>query len=227
MSRNLVQETSTSTGTANFDLAGATTGHFAFGARYSSGATVFYVARGKNGSGAYDGQVEVGVGNLNGSNQIVRLSVSDSSNSDDFVSFTSTSLVISDVASVAAVAKVARDEVQGDLDAITARDGVTAQGSNTVTTSLASSSKYRQHRDADGAVTWDADSYAAEVDVLQTITNTTGSPIAFSDVSGIAWGGDDAPPTTIAAGATLAIYLLSGGTTVGEVLVAEHGTVEP
>jgi hypothetical protein len=103
VSRNLVQETSTSTGTANFDLAGATTGHFAFGARYSSGATVFYVARGKNGSGAYDGQVEVGVGNLNGSNQIVRLSVSDSSNSDDFVSFSSTSLVISDVASVEAV----------------------------------------------------------------------------------------------------------------------------
>lgn len=101
-----------------------------------------------------------------------------------------------------------------------ARNGLTAQTSNVVTTDMSTTSTRRQHSDVDGDVTWDASGYAAEVDVVQTITNTSGVTVAFTDLSGIPWGGGEAP-TEIAAGATLTIILLSRGTTAADVAIAE------
>ena len=80
-----VKETSTTTGTGAFTLAGAVTGFEAFSAGIGNSNTTYY--------GIFNGgtaEFEVGLGTLNGdSSTLTRTTVISSSNSDNAVSFSS------------------------------------------------------------------------------------------------------------------------------------------
>ena len=80
-----VKETSTTTGTGAFTLAGAVTGFEAFSAGIGNNNTTYY--------GIFNGgtaEFEVGLGTLNGdSSTLTRTTVISSSNSDNAVSFSS------------------------------------------------------------------------------------------------------------------------------------------
>lgn len=83
-----VKETSTTTGTGDFTLAGAVTGFFAFSARYSVGdEQVPYCIEAVDGSGTPTGEREVGLGTYSASNTLRRDKVYASSNSDALVNF--------------------------------------------------------------------------------------------------------------------------------------------
>jgi cold shock CspA family protein len=79
-----IKETSTSTGTGNFTLAGAVSQHVTFSSRYSL-TDIFYYAITLQGGTEW----EVGQGYLSASSTLVRGIVYESSNSDTFVSFSS------------------------------------------------------------------------------------------------------------------------------------------
>lgn len=81
-----VMETSTSTGTGTFTVAGAVTGYSTLASRLSSGDTFDYTIFAVDGSGAPSGAWETGVGTYIGSNQFTR-AVEQSSNGDALVSF--------------------------------------------------------------------------------------------------------------------------------------------
>lgn len=75
-----VKETSTTTGTGDFTLAGAATGYRAFSSVMSTGDTCFYTIQGTS-------EWEVGFGTYGAANTLTRTSVSASSNSGSPVSF--------------------------------------------------------------------------------------------------------------------------------------------
>lgn len=82
-----VQETSTSTGTGDFTLAGAVTGFSTFSSRYSTGDTLYYGIHAVNSSGVPTGEWEIGLGTYSGANTLTRTTVLSSSNSDAAVTF--------------------------------------------------------------------------------------------------------------------------------------------
>lgn len=104
----------------------------------------------------------------------------------------------------------------GDDDGLVAarrRVGVTTIGSNTFDVDLSATSLADQRRAADGAVTLGVTGMASGVDVTCHITNTTGSDIDISVVDDIAWDGGEAPSTTLGAGLTLTLAMVSLSTT--------------
>lgn len=95
--KDRVKETSTDTGTGNFDLAGAVTGFQSFNAAYGTGSSnkFYYCIEG----GA---EWEVGIGYMTDSDTLVRETILESSNSDNEVSFSAgTKTVFSTVAAQA------------------------------------------------------------------------------------------------------------------------------
>jgi hypothetical protein len=82
-----VVETSTSTGTGDFALAGAVTGYRRFSAKMSVGDTCYYTIEGINGSGTPTGEWETGYGTYSAANTLTRTTVKDSSNSGSAVTF--------------------------------------------------------------------------------------------------------------------------------------------
>lgn len=81
-------ETSTTTGTGAFTLAGAVTGHRAFGASMTSPSdTCWYAIWAVDGSGNATGDWETGLGTYSASNTLTRTTVLFSSNSNAAVSF--------------------------------------------------------------------------------------------------------------------------------------------
>jgi len=82
-----VKETSTSTGTGAFTLAGAMTGFSAFSARCSVGDTLYYAIQAVDGSGSPTGEWECGLGTYSGANTLTRTTVTSSSNADAAVTF--------------------------------------------------------------------------------------------------------------------------------------------
>jgi hypothetical protein len=82
-----VKETSTTTGTGPFTLAGAATGYRAFSSICSVSDTFYYVIEGVNVDGTLTGEWEVGFGTYSGANQLTRTSVLASSNANAAVSF--------------------------------------------------------------------------------------------------------------------------------------------
>lgn len=82
-----VKETSTTTGTGDFTLAGAVSQFVAFSSRFTSGTEraadpLYYCIQGQTGT-----EWEVGKGYLSGATTLVRLQVLASSNSDAAVNF--------------------------------------------------------------------------------------------------------------------------------------------
>jgi len=77
-----VKETSTSTGTGNFTLAGAVDSFISFNSGVGTGNRTYYTIALQGGS-----EFEVGIGTLSGSTTLVRDTVITSSNSDNLVNF--------------------------------------------------------------------------------------------------------------------------------------------
>lgn len=84
---NRVLETSTSTGTGTFTLAGAVTGYRTFAASMAVSDTTTYLIEGVDGSGVPTGEWEAGVGTYSGTNTLTRTTVMYSSNSGSVVTF--------------------------------------------------------------------------------------------------------------------------------------------
>lgn len=84
-----VKETSTSTGTGDFALAGAMTGYIRFSgiSGIAVGDTSFYCIQGVDGAGAPTGEWEVGLGTYSAANTLTRTTVLASSNAGAAVSF--------------------------------------------------------------------------------------------------------------------------------------------
>ena len=82
-------ETSTSTGTGNFTLAGAVTGFRTFASVCSTNDTVYYFIEAVDSNGIPTGDWETGLGTYSASNTLTRTTVLDSSNSGSAVSFSS------------------------------------------------------------------------------------------------------------------------------------------
>lgn len=82
-----VTETSTSTGTGDFTLSGAVTGHKTLASRCSVNDTVDYVIEAVDVNGSPSGDWEVGIGTYSAANTLTRTTVEESSNSDALVSF--------------------------------------------------------------------------------------------------------------------------------------------
>jgi hypothetical protein len=82
-----VQETSTTTGTGDFTLAGAVAGFRAFSAVCSVSDTVPYTIEAVDGSGIPTGEFETGVGTYSASNTLTRTTVFESSNAGAAVNF--------------------------------------------------------------------------------------------------------------------------------------------
>lgn len=82
-----VKETSTTTGTGNFTLAGAVTGYDSFNNAFGIDRQFVYQIEAVDASGVPTGDWEVGDGHLSGSTTLVRDFVIRSSNSDALVNF--------------------------------------------------------------------------------------------------------------------------------------------
>lgn len=82
-----VKETSLSTGTGTFALAGAMTGFSTFASRCAVGDTLYYAIQGVDGGGSPSGEWECGLGTYSAANTLTRTTVTASSNSDAAVSF--------------------------------------------------------------------------------------------------------------------------------------------
>lgn len=82
-----VKETSTTTGTGNFTLAGAVTGFESFNTAFGTGVNFYYAIEAVDGDGVPTGAWEVGIGRLSDSTTLVRDIVLQSSNSDAAVDF--------------------------------------------------------------------------------------------------------------------------------------------
>lgn len=82
-----VVETSTTTGTGAFTLAGALAGYQAFADVCSTSDTIYYVIEAINANGFPTGEWEVGLGTYSGTNTLTRTTVLSSSNSDSAVNF--------------------------------------------------------------------------------------------------------------------------------------------
>lgn len=84
-----VKETSTSTGTGAFTLAGAMTGFRAFSAVCANADTVHYAIQGVDAGGNPSGEWEIGLGSWGTGNILTRATILSSSNSGSTVSFAS------------------------------------------------------------------------------------------------------------------------------------------
>lgn len=82
-----VAETSTTTGTGAFTVAGALAGHFTFAAEIATGNTFTYAIKAVDGSGNFTGEHETGIGTMTSGTTFSRDAVTSSSNSDALVSF--------------------------------------------------------------------------------------------------------------------------------------------
>lgn len=80
-------ESSTTTGTGDFTLAGAITGFSTFASRYSTGDTCYYAIKEVDAAGGPSGAWEVGIGTYSAANTLTRTTVLSSSNSDALVNF--------------------------------------------------------------------------------------------------------------------------------------------
>jgi hypothetical protein len=85
--KDRVAETSTSTGTGDFTLAGAILGYQAFSAVCSTNDTVYYTIVSVDSNGIPNGDWEVGLGTYSAANTLTRTTVLSSSNSGSAVSF--------------------------------------------------------------------------------------------------------------------------------------------
>lgn len=84
-----IKETSTSSGTGNFTLAGAVTGYQTFNAAIGQNNNFYYCIEAVNASGTPTGDWEVGQGYLSAATTLVRDEVEYSSNSNAAVDFAS------------------------------------------------------------------------------------------------------------------------------------------
>ena len=82
-----IKETSTSTGTGNFTLAGAATGFRAFSAKCAVGDQFYYTIQAVNDIGAPSGDWEVGLGTYSATNTLTRTQVIESTNAGAAVNF--------------------------------------------------------------------------------------------------------------------------------------------
>jgi hypothetical protein len=82
-----IQESSTSTGTGDFTLAGAGTGFRAFSAVCSTGDTLYYLIEALDANGNPSGDWEVGLGTYSAANTLTRTTPAASSNANAAVSF--------------------------------------------------------------------------------------------------------------------------------------------
>lgn len=87
ITRNRIQETSTTTGTGNLTLAGAIAGFQTFASRMSVADTCWYSIEAVDAYGIPTGSWEVGLGTYSATNTLTRTAVYESSNSDAVVSF--------------------------------------------------------------------------------------------------------------------------------------------
>lgn len=82
-----IVETSTTTGTGAFTLAGAVTGFRAFSAVCATSDTFYYLIEAVDGSGNRTGEWETGLGTYSGANTLTRTTTYRSSNSNNAVNF--------------------------------------------------------------------------------------------------------------------------------------------
>jgi hypothetical protein len=103
-----VLETSTSTGTGDFALAGALTGYRAFSAVCTTNDTFYYMIEAIDLNGAPTGDWEAGLGTYSAANTLTRTAVSRSSNSNAAVSFSAGTKRV-------AISAIARSLVRGPV----------------------------------------------------------------------------------------------------------------
>lgn len=82
-----VKETSTSTGSGDFTLAGAVTGYQSFNTAFGTNVTFVYTIEAVDANGVPTGDWETGNGHLSASSTLVRDLVFNSTNSNNLVSF--------------------------------------------------------------------------------------------------------------------------------------------
>ena len=82
-----IAETSTSTGTGDFTLAGSITGFRAFSAVCATSDTLYYLIEAIDANGVPTGEWETGLGTYSAANTLTRTTVSRSSNANAAVSF--------------------------------------------------------------------------------------------------------------------------------------------
>jgi hypothetical protein len=82
-----VMETSTTTGTGNFSLAGAVAGFRDFDSVMANGDTCYYLIEAVDSNGVPTGDWETGIGTFNDTDTLVRTTVSRSTNSNNAVNF--------------------------------------------------------------------------------------------------------------------------------------------
>lgn len=104
-----VQETTTTTGTGAFTLAGAVAGFRTFGAAVGAGNTAYYAAEAVDGDGVPTGDWEVGLGTV-GAGTLARTTVLASSNGGNAVDFAAGTKRVSGVAPAASSAAAARTD---------------------------------------------------------------------------------------------------------------------
>lgn len=107
--KDRVLETSTTTGTGDFTLAGAVTGFRTFASVCSTSDTAYYYIEGVDANGIPTGEWETGLGTYSGANKLTRTTVLASSNAGSAVSFsagtkrvglTATALTFSDLSTL-------------------------------------------------------------------------------------------------------------------------------
>jgi hypothetical protein len=116
-----ILETSTSTGTGDFTLAGALLGYKAFSAVCATNDTFYYMIEAIDANGAPTGDWESGLGTYSASNTLTRTTVSRSSNSNAAVSFAAGTKRVS-ISSVAQYLQLLTNYEAGPITAPTAAD---------------------------------------------------------------------------------------------------------
>lgn len=110
-----VAETSTTTGTGNFTLAGAITGFVAFDDVMANGDTCYYMIEAVDSGGTPTGEWETGLGTFNDTDTLVRTTVSRSSNAGAAVNFSAGTKRVALSANTAYLELISRQSFRGAM----------------------------------------------------------------------------------------------------------------
>lgn len=173
-----VKESSTSTGTGNISLGGAVTAFRTFSSVYSNSDTMYYVITDQNGA-----NWEVGLGTyVSSGNQLVRTTVTASSNTGSHVNFTSASLYVFTTFPAAALAQTNSTNgyttLPGNL-ILQWGQGSTSSGSGSTTF----------------PITFPNAVYSIQISA--DINNSPAPYITLSSTSGFSWSQGNTSPSTL------------------------------
>ncbi len=117
-----VRQASATTGLVPFVLEAPAVGDFSFASSFDVDEPIAYAAIGKTSRGLATGELEIGFGHLNAGGELVRDSVTRSSNANNPVDFTSATLSVFSTLSEAALELAIGEAISVAIDALTAAD---------------------------------------------------------------------------------------------------------